>query len=285
MTEIVLGPPGTGKTTTLLNIVESELARGVPPDRIGYVTFTRRGADEAIGRAAHKFNMGRGQFPYFRTLHSLCFRALGLKSGDVMEREKLMEFADYAGVRITGRWSEDGSFNGYETGDRCLFMENLARMRGIPLRVQYDLDDDRLSWATVSHVATCLKAFKEAHGLMDYTDMLLRFVQDNAAPMLETLLVDEAQDLSNLQWKVVDVLRTHAKRVVVAGDDDQAIYRWRGASFSNIIKFQEDFPKAKQVSLITNYRSSQNILDKSYGFIKQNDPDRLEFRIKINKKL
>ena len=73
--------------------------------------------------------------------------------------------------------------------------------------------------------------------------------------------------------------------LTVCADDDQAIYRWRGASFSNIIKFQEDFPKANQVSLINNYRSSQNILDKSYNFIKQNDPDRLEFRIKINKKL
>lgn len=71
MTEIVLGPPGTGKTTTLLNEVEKEMRSGVPPEHIGYVTFTRKGAGEAIDRAAKKFGFEADRMPYFRTLHSL----------------------------------------------------------------------------------------------------------------------------------------------------------------------------------------------------------------------
>ena len=90
--EIILGPPGTGKTTTLLGIVDEELQRGVPPDRIGYVSFTKKAANEAIGRACKKFSLTERQLPFFRTLHSLCFWALGLTPNDVLERNRLLEF-------------------------------------------------------------------------------------------------------------------------------------------------------------------------------------------------
>ena len=70
---IVLGPPGTGKTTKLLNLVEQYMQSGVPPDRIGYFAFTRRAATEAIDRACAKFNLTKKELPYFRTLHSLAF--------------------------------------------------------------------------------------------------------------------------------------------------------------------------------------------------------------------
>ncbi|MFH0859214.1 MAG: UvrD-helicase domain-containing protein [Patescibacteria group bacterium] len=82
----------------------------------------------------------------------------------------------------------------------------------------------------------------------------------------------------------LEINRTHnfiANGIVV----HNSIYRWRGASYSNIIQFKKDFPDAKQVSLVRNYRSTQNILDLSYKFIKANDPDRLEYINKINKKL
>lgn len=238
--EIVLGPPGTGKTTSLLNILDEELERGVPPDRIGYVSFTRKAADEAAQRACERFNLPRSDFPWFRTLHSLCFRRLGMRSAEVLEGPRMREFADYARVRITGRWSEDGTLTGFETGDRIMFMENLSRIRGISLREQYDLDDDTLPWREVERVSRALAAFKAAKGYMDYTDMLSEFVRMDTPPQLEVLLVDEAQDLSALQWRVVWLLARHARRVVVAGDDDQAIYRWAGADVDALIDMQGD---------------------------------------------
>jgi DNA helicase-2/ATP-dependent DNA helicase PcrA len=236
--EIVLGPPGTGKTFTLLDMVEDALSRGVPPDRIGYVSFTRKAAEEAITRACAKFGRERSDFPYFRTLHSLCYRMLGLQSSDVMERNNLKEFADYAGVRITGRWTEDGTFAGYELGDRVLFMENLARVRRVPLRTVFDEDDDTLSWNEVSRVAKALRSFKEQRGLMDYTDMLLEFVKQGVSPRLEELYGDEAQDMSDAQWDVFWQVAKGCKRVVVAGDDDQAIYRWAGASVDRFVEMR-----------------------------------------------
>jgi DNA helicase-2/ATP-dependent DNA helicase PcrA len=236
--EILLGPPGTGKTTRLLREVEIELERGVPPDRIGYVSFTTRAADEARDRACDRFGLSRSQFPFFSTIHSICFRQLGLSSGDVFEKRYVQEFADYAKVKITGRWTEDGTFSGYEVGDRIMFMENLARVRGVPLRELYNKDDDGIRWSQVDKVSRELVHFKQTKGLLDYTDMLEQFSKSGIEVPLEVLLVDESQDLSWRQWQVVEKLRARARRTVVAGDDDQAIYRWAGADVEHLINLE-----------------------------------------------
>jgi DNA helicase-2/ATP-dependent DNA helicase PcrA len=235
--EIVLGPPGTGKTTTLLGIVEEELARGTAPEHIGFVSFTRRAAHEARDRAREKFGLDKDRFTWFRTLHSLCFRALGMTSGDVFEGEAVVEFADWIGVKVTskrsrrsGEFGEEGMLFGNERGDRILQMENKARIRSMELRALYDEDDDDLSWWEVERVARGLAEFKAARSLHDYTDMLQIYVDTGWRPPLELLLVDEAQDLSMLQWRVVEKLAQGCRRVVVAGDDDQAIYNWAGAA-------------------------------------------------------
>lgn len=240
-TEIVLGPPGTGKTTTLLGLVEDELAKGTPPDRIGYVTFTKRGANEAIERACKRFKLQPAQMPYFRTLHSLCYRALQLRGGDLLVGKAFFEFADHAGIRVTGRaWSDDGLLTSFEMGDRALFMENLARIRRVPLRQQYEENNDGLNWNYVERVARALSDFKMARGLLDYTDMLSQFVAEQRDLGLHKLFVDEAQDLSSLQWGVVDLLKRSCDRTVVAGDDDQAIYRWAGADVEHLVDMDGD---------------------------------------------
>jgi DNA helicase-2/ATP-dependent DNA helicase PcrA len=239
MTEIVLGPPGTGKTTSLLGEVEKELAAGTAPDRIGYITFTKKGATVAVERACKKFNLQASQLPYFRTIHSLCYRALQLKSGDMLIGSAFFDFADHAGIRVTGRsWSDDGLLTGFEQGDRALFMENLARIRQVPLREQYELGNDELNWNYVSRVARALSDFKMARGLLDYTDILSQFVAEERDVGLTKLFVDEAQDLSSLQWAVVRLLSRSCDRVVVAGDDDQAIYRWAGADVEHLINME-----------------------------------------------
>ena len=239
MTEIILGPPGTGKTTTLLEEVEKELANGTPPDRIGYITFTRRGADVAVKRACAKFKLNEKQLPYFRTIHSLCFRALQLKSADMLVGKSFFEFADHAGLDVSGRaWSDDGLLTGFKQGDRALFMENLARIRQVPLRQLFDTFDDDLGWNYVNRVSRALSEFKMARGLMDYTDMLSQFVAEDRDLGLKKLFVDESQDLSSLQWSVVDLLARSCDRVVVAGDDDQAIYAWAGADVEHLINMQ-----------------------------------------------
>ena len=235
--EIVLGPPGTGKTTYLLEQMEGELDRGTSPKRIGYVSFTKRAAREAKDRAQVKFKLGHKDLPWVSTLHSLCFRALGMKNEEVFEGKKLQEFAAYCGHKLSNTVSwEDGSMFGFEIGDRCLFMDNLARVRCVNLREQYDHVENRddTPWPVVDFISQGLVKFKDTYGLKDYTDMLGMFVTLGNVP-LDVLFVDEAQDLSMLQWRVVEKLAKGTRRVCVAGDDDQAIYRWAGAAVEHFI--------------------------------------------------
>ena len=81
----IYGPPGTGKTTKLLSIMEEAIADGVSPERIAFLSFTRKAAQEAIDRACIKFNLDEKHFPHFRTLHSLAFRWVGMKTEDVIK--------------------------------------------------------------------------------------------------------------------------------------------------------------------------------------------------------
>lgn len=238
MTEIILGPPGCGKTYALLNIVDQELTRGMAPDRLGLMTFTRRGAEVAISRACEKFSLTPEQLPYFRTLHSLAYRLLGLGRGDVLTRERLKEFSEWAGVKVSGRWSDDGTLEGALPGDRALFMDQLARVKGVTLGDQFETLDDGLGWTQVQNLSTALSDYKRSKGLVDFTDMLERLVNEELYVPLDVLMIDETQDTTPLQAKVINLLARGAKRLIVAGDDDQCIFSWAGADSNYLVDLQ-----------------------------------------------
>ncbi len=93
------------------------------------------------------------------------------------------------------------------------------------------------------------------------------------------VLVDEFQDTNWVQYELVKLLAAPRNNLTVVADDDQAIYQWRGASVSNVLRFKDDYPKSEQVVLVENYRSQQNILDTAYAFIQKNNPYRLEYQL------
>ncbi len=110
-------------------------------------------------------------------------------------------------------------------------------------------------------------------------------ILENFQKKFKYILVDEFQDTDLSQYNIVKLLAAPTNNITVVGDDDQSIYKFRGASISNILKFKEDYPKASEITLTENYRSIQSILDLSYKFIQQNNPERLEAKLKISKKL
>ena len=100
MRTIVLGPPGTGKTTTLLNKVDDYLKQ-TDPDKVGYFAFTQKAAYEARDRAIKKLNLTEDDLPYFRTLHSLAFRRLGIKKDQVMQQRHYRDLGKKLGFPVT----------------------------------------------------------------------------------------------------------------------------------------------------------------------------------------
>mgnify|MGYP001612065343 FL=1 len=124
--------------------------------------------------------------------------------------------------------------------------------------------------------------------LINYTLKLFQTrpkILDAYRRQFKYILVDEFQDTNLAQYELIKLLTAPRNNLTVVGDDDQSVYKFRGASISNILHFKNDYPNAKLVTLVENYRSAQLILDKAYQLIINNNPDRLEEKLKINKKL
>ena len=131
-------------------------------------------------------------------------------------------------------------------------------------------------------------------GLVDFGNQfylslqLLRghpLILQNYQQQFKYILVDEFQDTNFAQFQIVKLLAGSLKNVTVVGDDDQCIYRWRGAAYSNLVNFNQEYPGAEKITLIQNYRSTQPILDSAYQLIQNNNPERFEVKAKINKHL
>lgn len=262
--QVILGPPGTGKTSTLLGLLEEELEKGTQPERIGFFTFTKQAVKEGKTRALERFEISQKQLPYFRTLHSLCFLQLGLSKESVLGAQDFRDLNDKLNLRLTGSVNtEDGNILSVSKDDRLLFIENLARMRQVSLAQQWQEVDDVVGWFELERFSRGLNLFKRDRVLLDYTDMLEMFLKRGHAPKLDVMFVDEAQDLSPLQWAVVRKLCDHADKIYIAGDDDQAIYRWAGADVEYLISNSKNAMVLKQSYRIP--KSIHNLAERCIG--------------------
>ena len=264
----ILGPPGTGKTTKLLHYVRTFVKLGTPLNKIGYFAFTKKAAGEAKARMLenHPELSDSDLKNNFRTLHSLAFGRLGYKKSEVMQDEHYEDIGKKLGIEVTV-YNNGEETTGFVDSDSEYFnIINAARIKEITSEEEYNTDmySADLDKNVIPILEEEINNYKEAFHLKDYTDMITKFNDSELCPQYDVVFIDEAQDLSPIQWKMFDILKENSKHVILAGDDDQAIYGWAGA---DVKRFQDE--PAKEIVLPKSYRVpkliqhiANNILDR-----------------------
>ena len=249
----LFGPPGTGKTTKLLKYVKTFLKLGTPIDKIGYFAFTTKAANEAVDRMLdYHTAFERKDLKYFRTLHSLAFNKLGMKKAQVMQYEHYEDIGKKLGIEVTVD-SGGEETTGFINSDSEYFnLINAARIKETSIEDEYNtgMYSQDMDKQLLQIISDELQNYKDSFKLVDFTDMIEKFIVSTLCPKLDITFIDEAQDLSPIQWKMVDIIKKNSKYVILAGDDDQAIYGWAGA---DVKKFQQILSK-KDIILPQSYR-------------------------------
>ena len=240
---VIYGPPGTGKTTTLLNMVEKTIEEGTAPGDIAFLAFTRKAAREAKERAAARFGLDmEHDLHFFRTLHSFCFNLSDIKREQLLGFEHLTELGNKIGFNLTAKSLNDEEDIGAAAKDNPIMqLIQLARLKKEMISETYRHSGLEEPLTTVEYIDTCYRKFKKSQNLYDYTDILEWFSNNGSrvCPHFAVTFLDEAQDLSPLQWEIAHVLNEKSKRMYAAGDDDQAIYRWAGADVEHFLNVEE----------------------------------------------
>ena len=257
MKTIVLGPPGTGKTTTLLNEVDKYL-KETDPDKIGYFSFTQKAAYEARDRAMSRFNYSEDDLPYFRTLHSLAFRKLGIKKQNVMQKMHYEDLGKKLKMKLDYHEYDNNESGLFTTKSDLLRIVQLAKLRNITPEEQYNLKQhtqDKTE-SELKKFSNELSRYKKEYNLIDFTDMITEFIKSDKSPRFDVVFIDEAQDLSLSQWDMARSIWDKTKDTYIAGDDDQAIFRWAGADVDSFIA-----QTGKIMQLTQSYRIPQVVHD------------------------
>jgi DNA helicase II / ATP-dependent DNA helicase PcrA len=219
-TEIIVGPPGTGKTTYLINKVRQLVSEGVRMSDIGYISFTR----QAIKEARERISVGAELEPHdiigFRTLHSITFWLLGKNTYDLLEPEAYRSILPEPWPL---RWIE-----AYAN------MYQYHRVTGEPLSQVWEnfhgfkigTEENFLKWIQA------YQTVKQKRGKFDFMDVVQEFSKKQVAFPFRHLFLDEAQDFTPDQWEAVKLLARHAGQVYIAGDPEQSIFEWAGAKRS-----------------------------------------------------
>ena len=251
-TRKIYGPPGTGKTTRLINYVKTLIRFGTPIDKIGYFAFTTKAAEESIDRMLKAFpKYSQKDLKYFRTLHSLAFTLLGMKKSNVMQDEHYEDIGRKLGIEVN-IFSNGEDKTGFVDSDSEYFnIINAARIKENTVEEEYntDLYSEDIDKHQLKILNDEVNNYKKAYDLVDFTDMIERFNVSKLCPKYDVVFIDEAQDLSPIQWRMYDILKKNSKHIILAGDDDQAIYGWAGA---DVKRFQDE--PAKDIILPQSYR-------------------------------
>jgi DNA helicase II / ATP-dependent DNA helicase PcrA len=309
---LIIAGAGTGKTTVVTErITHLILKKEILPSEILALTFTEKAAHEMQERVDIALPYGYTDM-WIETFHAFCERVLRHEAIHIGLTPNFMLMTEAETLLFLRKHLFDFSLNYFRPmGNPTKFLQGMlthfSRLKDDDIS-----PDDYLTYAeklaknpeileeTKEKTLELARAFgvyeavKAKEGVMDFSDLIsntLRLFRERKNIRTEFqqrfkyILVDEFQDTNYAQNEMAILLAGEKKNITVVGDDDQSIYRWRGAAIANMMQFRSHFPNAAIISLTKNYRSSQTILNSAYQMIQHNNPDRLEVREQIDKKL
>ena len=241
MRTIIPGPPGTGKTYKLINkYLEQEIKNGVDPSEIAYITFSKAATVEAEKRIEDKFP--KLNFEYVSTMHSMGSRELKIDTNkDLLKGKKWKNFKNFSQIcRDMSFETRVGPSGIPQYQNNNMKIIDYSRSKKISIQdaaVELDLHQYVDLWLT-DQIYQDLKLYKENTGMVEYCDMITKFIEKDKCPNLQVVFLDEAQDLSPLQWDMFFYIEKNCKRSYIAGDDDQTIYTFQGADPSIFINLE-----------------------------------------------
>ena len=315
---LIVAGAGTGKTTVITRRIAWLIAeKRALPSQILALTFTDRAALEMVERVDRLVPYGHNDAA-ISTFHAFGDRLLrehALEAG-LSDRSTVLSRAEQI-ILLREHLFELPLDRYRPLGDPTRFLSALVTLIGrlrdediapaaysaaadeLHRRASETPDDESLAEEAARHteLAAAYAAYEQLMRTTDRLDfgdqvgLALRLLRDHPGVLEEEraryryLLVDEFQDTNHAQWEIVRLLAQPHGNVTVVGDDDQSIYRFRGAALGNILGFRGAYPKATSVVLVDNYRSRQPILDAAHRLIVHNDPHRLEAREGLDKRL
>ena len=277
---LILAGAGSGKTRVLTHRIGYLIESGVASWNILAITFTKKAAGEMRERVDSLFYENAARRVFVSTFHSMCVRLL---------REDI----DRLG------YSKD--FTIYDVEDQRTLIRSCIKKLNLDTKMYKERSmlslissnknemtdaDEFLNQASDFYDRNAARIYKEyenelkANNALDFDDLLIKTVElfDSCPEVLEKwqkrfryIMVDEYQDTNNVQFEIVRLLSEKYKNICVVGDDDQSIYKFRGANIENILSFEKTFPGAKVIKLEQNYRSTKSILNAANEVIKNNE--------------
>ena len=317
---LIIAGAGTGKTTVITQKIAWLIEQGfAKTDEILALTFTEKSAGEMEERVDRLLPLGYLDL-WISTFHSFCERILkeeGLAIGLPVDFKLINGFQQWALIKKN---LDKFELNYYRPlGNPTKFIHSLlthfSRAKDETIfpkdylkyaeELKIDLDNMEATGGSeiaeqeilrINEIAGAYHTYQQLllkNSYLDFGDLInycLKLFKKRPAILkkyrqqFKYILVDEFQDTNWAQYELIKMIAAPRNNLTVVADDDQSIFRFRGASMSNILQFKKDYPQSKNVVLINNYRSCQNILDLAYKFIKLNNPNRLEEQLKNNNK-
>ncbi len=312
---LIIAGAGTGKTTVISERIKHlVLDKKISTENILALTFTEKAAKEMEERVDIALPYGYTQM-WIATFHAFCDRILrdeaihiGLNPSYRLatETESIIFLRKNLFKLQLDYFRPLGNPNKFLQG----LLQHFAKLKDEDITPEQYLDyankkitlskkteeekEESIKTLELAKAYQTFEDIKVKEGIMDFGDLISytlklfrtrKHILKNYQEKFKYILLDEFQDTNYSQNQLAILLTGSTQNITVVGDDDQAIYRWRGAAISNMIQFRQHFPSVKIVTLTKNYRSTKSILDTSYQLIQYNNPDRLEVKEKINKKL